>query len=377
MVFSSAMSSVHRQALRRARRVVLKVGTRSLVGSIQKPEFHIQDLVDASARLCQEGKEVVVVSSGAIALGCGRLGLQRRPRSMAQLQAAAAAGQSLLMRHYEDAFACHQLGVAQVLLTHADFADRERYLNARGALQALLKAGVVPVVNENDTVSVDEIRFGDNDQLAAMVATSLSADLLVLLTDVDGVLDAHQQRVAFSDDMRRLRALVRPHRSHAEQVSLGGMESKLDAADRAARAGVSVVIATLKTPDAISRIVRGEDVGTLLVDSAPPLNGRKHWIAFTLKPRGAIMIDAGAAKALRTNAKSLLPAGVIAVRGDFDTGDAVQLIGTDGAELGRGLARYGVRDVSRLAGASTDEIATRIGYHAGNEVVHRDDMVVW
>ncbi|MFW5875380.1 MAG: glutamate 5-kinase [Myxococcota bacterium] len=357
-----------REALKDARRLVVKIGSRSL----RDPDRFAQ-IADQVAAQRAEGRSAVVVSSGAVALGGERLGLGRRPRSIARLQAAAAAGQSRLMRAYEDAFARHGIPVAQVLLTHADVADRDRYLNARAAIDALLELGAVPIINENDAVSVEEIRFGDNDQLAAMVATLVGADLLVLLTDVEGVIDAEGECVALVTDPGQVVHLVKPP---TDDVGLGGMASKLESARLATRRGVPVVVGDARDGRVIEKIVQGEPVGTLFLPRGTKLASRKHWIAFTLKPRGTILVDAGAASAVHAHKRSLLPAGVVGVSGDFEAGDAVRVVGPDGAELARGLARYAVRDVARLAGAKTTEIEARIGRYGGDEIVHRDDLVV-
>jgi glutamate 5-kinase len=358
-----------RAALTEARRLVVKIGSRSLAHDPGR--FRV--VADQVAAQRKAGRTVVLVSSGAVALGGERLGLGRRPKSIARLQAAAAAGQSRLMRAYEDAFAPHGVPVAQVLLTHADVSDRDRYLNARAAIDALVELGAVPIINENDAVSVEEIRFGDNDQLAAMVATLVGADLLILLTDVEGVLDADGSTVGLVRDPSDVAHLVRPP---TDDVGLGGMASKLESARLATRRGVPVVIADARDPDVVQRVLTGEEVGTLFLPRGTRMASRKHWIAFTLKPRGTILVDAGAVEAIRAMKRSLLPAGVIGVRGDFEAGDAVRIEGPDGQELARGLARYGMRDVARLAGSKTSEIEARIGRYGGEEIVHRDDLVV-
>jgi glutamate 5-kinase len=325
------------------------------------------------AALRAERRSVVIVSSGAIALGRQRLALPKRPNEMALLQACASVGQSALMRAWEEAFAPHGAPVAQILLTHADLADRERYLNARNAIDALLEVGAVPVINENDSVSVDEIKFGDNDQLAAMVATLTGADLLVLLTDVEGLLDASKVRVSIVEDASAATAMVE---AGASDVGTGGMSSKLEAARRATLRGIPSVIADARDPDVLRRVLAGEDVGTLFTPQGTRLASRKHWIAYTLRPRGTLIIDAGAAKALSSGGRSLLPAGIVGVRGDFSAGDAVTLVDPNGREVARGLARYATRDVAKLAGAPTKDIAEILGFHGGDEVVHRDDLVV-
>lgn len=372
------MSDALRASLREARRIVVKVGSRSIVGASldegAKPGGgRFAPLADQVAALRAQGRAVVIVSSGAVALGRGRLGYSAKPRAVGELQACAAVGQSLLMRGWEQAFGGHSIAVAQMLLSHADLEDRERYLNARAALDALLALGAVPIINENDTVAVDEIRFGDNDQLAAMVCTLAGADLLVLLTDVEGLLDAGGARVPVIEDLEAARALVGQSRG---DVGSGGMQSKLDAARRAARRGVPVVIADARDPEIVQKTIAGEDVGTLVRPHGSRLASRKHWIAFTLRPRGDLILDEGAVAAVREGQRSLLPAGIIGVRGHFSPGDPVILRDLRGAEIGRGLTRYGTEDVAKLAGAKTADIQARLGYHGPDEVVHRDDLVV-
>ena len=367
-----------RAELASARRVVVKIGSRSLVGaSLHEPgrpdAARFEPLAAQVAQLREAGRSVVLVSSGAVALGRGRLGFDARPRSIAQLQACAAVGQSLLMHGWEAAFAKRSVAVAQMLLSHADLADRERYLNARGALDALLELGAVPVINENDTVAVDEIRFGDNDQLAAMVCTLGAADLLVLLSDVEGLLDG-DRRVTEVVDIEAALKLVAPR--SPDDVGSGGMASKLESARRAARHGVPVVIADARVEGILGQVLAGEDVGTFVAASAARLTSRKHWIAYTLRPRGELILDDGAVRAVREGGRSLLPAGVIGVRGAFTPGDAVVLTDRAGDEIGRGLTRYSTADAATLAGAKSHEIRARLGYHGGDELVHRDDLVL-
>jgi glutamate 5-kinase len=360
-----------RAALKDARRVVVKIGTKSITAG-EKGRF--ASVARQIAALRTQGRQVVVVSSGAIALGFPRLGLKARPTQMAELQASAATGQSRLMHAYEEAFAVHGIEVAQILLTHDGISDRNLYLNARAALEALLAHGCVPIINENDTIAVDEIRFGDNDQLAAMVATLVGAELLVLLTDVEGMLDAQGVRIPVVRDVDEVKALVRPHQ--AGGVSLGGMESKLESARRASVRGLPVVIADARDPEVLIAISAGQDVGTLVLPKGSPLASRKHWIAFTLKPRAVLIIDDGATRAVCQQKSSLLPAGVLGVRGDFGPGDPISIQSIDGREIARGLARYGSLDVARIAGMKASEIAAVLGHYAGDAVVHRDDLVV-
>jgi glutamate 5-kinase len=360
-----------REELGEARRLVVKIGTKSITAG---DRGRFDDVARQVAALRASGRQVVIVSSGAIALGFARLGLKARPTQMAELQASAAAGQSRLMHAYEEAFAPHGIPVAQVLLSHDDFTRRDVYLNARAALDALLSLGCVPIINENDTIAVDEIRFGDNDQLAAMVSALVGADLLVLLTDVEGLLDADNARIRTVPDVASVQGLVRPHM--AGGLSLGGMESKLDAAKRASLRGVPVMIADARNPSILTSIVGGEDVGTLVLPHGSPLASRKHWIAYTLKPKGSIAIDAGAVRALLERQASLLPVGVTGASGAFGQGDPVNIVGPDGREIARGISNYTLHEVVRLAGARASEIATRLGHSHGDAVVHRDHLVV-
>ena len=360
-----------REELLEARRVVVKIGTKSITAG---DRGRFADVARQVAAVRAQGRQVVVVSSGAIALGFPRLGLKARPTQMAELQASAATGQSRLMHAYEEAFAPYGIEVAQVLLTHDGISERDLYLNARAALDALLAHGCVPIINENDTIAVDEIRFGDNDQLAAMVATLVGADLLVLLTDVEGLLDADGARIDTVRDVEHVRGLVRPHT--AGGLSLGGMESKLEAARRASLRGLPVMIADAREPDILPQLLSGADVGTLVLPQGSPLASRKHWIAYTLKARGSVLVDAGAVRALVERRGSLLPAGVLGVRGDFSQGDPISVLSPDGSEVARGLCRYGMHDVARLAGAKATDISVRIGHYAGDAVIHRDDLVV-
>ena len=354
-----------RSVIRKARRVVVKIGSSSLA----RDGSAYQRLAVAVRALSDAGKQVVIVSSGAIALGTKKLGYRARPKEMARLQAAAAAGQSLLMRAYEEAFAHEGLAVAQVLLTHADLADRARANNARAALSALLDARAVPVLNENDSVAVEEIKFGDNDELSAMVAPLVDADVLVLLSDVDGLLDGKGHRVpVIRDVVSEALPLVRAKKS---DVGTGGMASKIEAARRATLAGAHVVIADARKADVLTRIFAGEDEGTVFVASAHRLTAKKHWIAFTLRPRGDVWLDAGAASAVRGKGKSVLLIGVSGVRGDFRAGDSVRVLAPDGTELGRGLARCSSAHAVVLAGQPTKLPADQA------VLVHRDELVVW
>lgn len=357
-----------RQALVKARRIVVKVGSRTLARDPELP----RRLAAQFAALTAQGRSIVLVSSGAVAIGCGRLGYATRPTDVPSLQAAASAGQSVLMRRYDEAFAEHDLTAAQVLLTHADLANRVRLNNARAALGALLDAGAIPIINENDAVATDELRVGDNDQLAAMVSPLIGADALVLLTDVAGVLDATGERIATFNGW----ADFTDRGSGADRVGSGGMHSKLDAAHKAQRSGAAVVIGPAARHDVLVDIFAGQDVGTYFVPVESVLRARQHWIAYTLRPTGAVLVDAGAVQALQTGKTSLLPVGVLGVRGDFHPGDSVQIVGPDGHEVGRGLTRLGAVDVARAAGKKGRDLELLFAGRGDFEVVHRDDLVL-
>ncbi|RYE93074.1 MAG: glutamate 5-kinase [Myxococcales bacterium] len=356
--------SSERALVRRARRVVLKIGSKTLAADRAVYARIAREL----AALRGEKRDFVLVSSGAIALGVTKLGLRTRPREMAWLQAAAAAGQSVLMQRYEEAFGEVGVAVAQVLLTHADLADRTRGNNARAALGALLSAGALPIINENDTVAVDEIRFGDNDQLASMVVPLVDADLLLLLSDVEGLLDGDGKRVPLvRDAVREARPLAGQSTSG---VGTGGMASKVEAARKATLAGASVVVADARVEGLIASILNGDDVGTLFVPATPKLNARRHWIAFTLRPRGALVLDRGAAEAVQRHNKSLLAVGVLGVRGDFRVGDSVSIVDPDGREVGRGLSRLSAAEAASAAGRKREADEEEV------VAVHRDDLVL-
>ncbi|MDX2053689.1 MAG: glutamate 5-kinase [Polyangiaceae bacterium] len=355
-----------RSLLKSAQRIVIKIGSRALAS-----DNEAQRSLAAQIAAFEASKSTVIVSSGAIAIGMKRLGYAERPKEIARLQAAAAAGQIELMRRYDEAFTSLGLRAAQVLITHADLADRERLNNARAAFAALLEANAIPIVNENDTVATDEIRFGDNDQLASMVTPLVAADLLILLTDVEGVLDANGTRISeMSAD-----AQIGDFRS-SSGVGTGGMSSKIDAARKAVRSGASVVIGPAGRPNVILDILAGEDVGTLFPPNGRGLRARQHWIAYTLRPRGALLLDQGAAEAVKSGKSSLLPIGVLGVRGQFNPGDSVQLLAPSGEEVGRGLTQLGALDAARAAGKKGHDLEMLFGTQGqALVVVHKDDLV--
>jgi glutamate 5-kinase len=369
--------------LTRIRRLVVKVGS----GLITAREAgldpgRIGALADELAAVRQHGTEVALVSSGAVVAGMARLKLQVRPRSIPEKQAAAAVGQSALMEHYETAFARHGVTVAQILLTQADVSARARYLNARNTLTTLLGYGVVPIINENDTVAVEEIKFGDNDNLSALVAQLIDADLLVLLTDVDGLYTSDPSRDPQARKLDTVEAVTpeieRLVWSDADRVAVGGMATKLQAAQKAAASGVPMVIASGREPGTLARVLRGEPVGTYFPPRGDRLAARKRWIAFAVPPQGRLLVDAGARQALIERGKSLLPSGVVDIEGDFDAGEVVALCAADGdgKEFARGLVNFDAQELRTIRRAKTTEIESLLGYKSFDEVVHRDNLVV-
>ena len=359
----------------------MKVGSGVLSrGGIGLHRAVMADLAAALAALQGQGLETILVSSGAILAGMEALGLTERPRNLPLKQAAAAVGQSHLMRAYEEAFQPHGRRVAQILLTREDLRHRGRYLNARNTLFTLLRLGAVPIINENDTVAVQEIQFGDNDTLSALVANMAEADLLLILTDIEGLFSADPHR----DSSARLIRVVRPQDAVAafcaedtgSVASIGGMSSKVLAARRATAAGIPTVVASGLRPGVLNAVVAGEDVGTFFVPSKSRLQSRKRWLAFASLPRGGIMVDEGAKKALVGGGKSLLPSGVRLTRRAFRAGDVVSLVDTQDREFARGLANYSRDEVEKIKGLKTHEIGAVLGQKPYDEVVHRDNLVI-
>ncbi len=361
------------------RRLVVKVGSSSLTYATGKLNIgQIERLVGQLADLRNRGLEVLLVTSGAIGAGMGRLGMSKKPRTIPEKQAAAAVGQGILLHMYEKIFAEYGVVVGQVLLTREDFADRRRFLNARNALQTMLRLQVIPVINENDTVAVDEIKLGDNDNLAAMVAGLVDADLLVLLSDVDGLYDGKPgtpgarviKEVYEIDD--RIEALAG---GAGTIVGTGGMVTKIQAARIAMHSGLVTVIARAGEPDVIRRLVEGEPLGTAFWPSARLAN-KKKWIAYGATVSGRIFVDEGAARALQQNGKSLLPSGVTGVEGSFEMGSAVSVIAPGGKEIARGIVNYSAAEVKKIMGRKTGEIAAILGHKAYDEVIHRDNLAL-
>jgi glutamate 5-kinase len=376
----TAPASDARQALTKARRIVVKVGSGLVTAPGIGPDPDRIEQLAGDIATIRRDREVALVSSGAIATGMARLALAERPRSIPEKQAAAAVGQSALMWQYEIAFKRHGLAVGQVLLTAQDIGDRTRYLNARNTLLALLGFGVVPIVNENDTVAVEEIKVGDNDNLSALVASLVEADLLVLLTDVDGLYTADPARDRTATKLDIVEALTADiftmAGAHEDGTSVGGMATKLQAAQKAAASGVPMVIASGREPGVLARILAGESVGTCFVPKADRLGARKRWIAFAAPPQGRLAVDAGAAGALTRQGRSLLPSGVTSVEGEFGAGEVVAVVDNDGREFARGLVNFDAAELRRIRGAKTQEIETRLGYKSFDEVIHRDNLVI-
>lgn len=370
-----------RQKIGQSRRWVVKIGSALLTNDGRGLDSAaIGRWVDQLAQLHKQGHELVLVSSGAVAEGMNRLGWQKRPRALHELQAAAAVGQMGLVQSYESHFQRHGLHTAQVLLTHEDLADRKRYLNARSTLRTLVRMGVVPVVNENDTVATDEIRFGDNDTLAALVANLTEADLLVILTDQQGLYDQdprqHDDATLVAEGQAGDPALERMAGSTGGVLGCGGMFTKVHAAARASRSGTATIIASGRVPEGLLQIARGESLGTLLSPAQGPMVARKQWLASHLKVRGKLVLDAGAERVLRESGRSLLAVGVTAIEGDFKRGELVSCIGPEGGEIARGLVNYSAEESRKIMGQPSAQIEKLLGYVDEPELIHRDDMVL-
>ncbi len=364
-----------------SRRLVVKVGSALVTNEGRGLDpAAISQWGAQIAHLRQTGKDVVMVSSGAIAEGIKRLGWASRPHEIHALQAAAAVGQMGLAQVYETCFREHGLQTAQVLLTHEDLADRRRYLNARSTLRTLLAHGVVPIINENDTVVTDEIKFGENDTLGALVANLIDADALVILTDQRGLYTADPRKDPAAQFLSRVVAgdpqLEGMAGGAGTSIGRGGMITKVLAAKRAANGGASTVICSGREPDVLIRLGRGESVGTEFVAQTPRLAARKQWLADHLQTRGALKLDAGAARALQQDGKSLLPIGVMEVVGEFERGDVVSILAPDGTDIARGLTNYGAADARRIARRPSAEIESVLGFLEEPELIHRDNLVL-
>ncbi len=364
-----------------ARRIVVKVGSSLVTDEGRGLDAEAIGLwCSQLAQLVQDGREVIMVSSGAIAEGMKRLGWSSRPQAIHELQAAAAVGQMGLVQVYESKLRERGIGSAQVLLTHADLADRERYLNARSTLLTLIQLGVVPVINENDTVVNDEIKFGDNDTLGALVANLVEADLLIILTDQKGLFTADPRKDSLATLVQEAKAgdpaLEAMAGGAGSSIGRGGMLTKILAAKRAAGSGASTVIAWGREPEVLVRLSRGEAIGTLLVAQTAKNQARKQWIADHLQMRGSVMVDAGAVVKVRDEGKSLLPIGMTSVQGEFSRGDVIAVRDDTGLEVARGLANYTSAEARLICGKSSAEFERLLGYTGEPEMVHRTNLVL-
>lgn len=366
-----------------AKTIVVKVGTRVLTGPDGRLNYErITQLGGEINQVIDSGRRVILVSSGAVGAGIGRLGLSKRPDDLAHLQAVAAIGQSALVEAYERAFCLHGRHAAQILLTADDLDHRVRYLNARNTILTVLEFGEIPVINENDTISVDELMttFGDNDRLAAIVTNLTQAPLLVLLSDVDGLYDGDPKL----SGSRLLPTVTRLNKDifglacapTSGGLSKGGMASKLRAARLATAAGENVIIANGRTPGVLADIIAGRPVGTLIVAQGQTVAARKRWIGYTVQPRGQLVLDAGACRAVVEKGRSLLPIGIIDASGDFKKGDLVTVCGEDHVEVARGLSNYSAKDVHSIKRCKTERIKAILGHHPYDEVIHRDNLVL-
>ena len=356
-------------------RVVVKVGTSTLTFPDMRLDLErIENLARELARTKESGKDVVLVTSGAIATGMGMLGWKTRPKAIPRQQAAAAIGQSHLMHTYEEIFRRHGQLVAQVLLTLEDISDRKRYTNANNTLSTLLQCGIIPIINENDTVAVDEIKVGENDTLSALVTNLIKADLLLILSDVDGFYDNSGQLInTISSITPELREMAG---NEGSALSVGGMATKLRAAEIVTGAGEVMVIANGQKPDVITRVIQGCDEGTIFLPRSDKMSGKKRWIAYSIPCRGTIKVDAGAKLALAERGKSLLPSGITNVSGDFEFGDAIRCVDGENREFARGLTNYSAEEVDMIKGRRTDQIETLLGHMYYDEVIHRDNLVI-
>ena len=362
--------------------IVVKIGTSSLTQTTGEIAIAtIASLVETLSLLRSQGHRVILVSSGAVGIGCARLNLDERPRKIALKQAVAAVGQGRLMRVYDDLFSTLQQAIAQVLLTRRELVERNTYVNVSNTFQELLGLGVIPIVNENDTVAIDELKFGDNDTLSALVASLVKADWLFLLTDVDRMYSADPKTVpnarpiklVSSDEFSQLQVEAG---SSGSQWGTGGMATKLAAARIATSTGVRTVITQGKKPRNIIDILNGKDLGTQFEPQPQTDNARKRWISYGLIPMGKLYLDSGAVKAVKSKGKSLLPAGIIAVEGDFSATDAVQICDRAGVELGRGLVNYNSSEIEQIKGCQSTEIANILGYDSADTVVHRNNLTL-
>lgn len=374
------MNDMRKEVLGPVRRVVVKIGSAVVTGEDGIDRDIIEQLVGEVAVLIAKGCQVVIVTSGAIASGKHRMGITTPLKSMPQKQAAAAIGQGRLMRVYSNAFGRHGIYVGQILLTMSDLTDRKRFINVRNTMATLMEWGVVPIINENDTVAVDEIKFGDNDSLAAMVANIVEAHLLVNLTSTEGLYDRNPAKSKKAKILHLVEEITDDIQAAAtdetSDVGTGGMRSKVLAARRVTAFGIPYIIASGKRKDVLADIMGGEEIGTLFLPAGEHLNSRKYWIAFTLRSRGKLVLDDGAKKALLEQGKSLLPSGILDVEGEFGVGDPVICVDQQGTLLAKGLVNFSAQDVRKIMGLRTSKIQQVLGYKDYDEVIHRDNMAV-
>lgn len=376
------MSNNQRKSIiSKVNRVIVKIGSSVLTdkdGSLSESIF--DKLAREISKIRDKNIEVIVVSSGAIASGMKKLGITKRPKEISMKQAIAASGQSTLIWHYERAFSAFNQNVAQILLTLDGFLDRKRFLNARKTLITLLAMGIIPIVNENDTVAVEEIMLGDNDNLAAHITSLIEADLLIMLTDIEGLYNKDPRNNEDAEFISLIERIGEEIENTAGdtfgRTTIGGMKTKIEAAKKAAAFGVPTIIANGKSESVLEDIFDGKEVGTLFLPSKESLSSRKHWIAFTLKSAGEIVIDDGAKKAITSSGKSLLPSGIKEVRGNFGVGESVTCVDENGTQVARGLTSYSSQDIRKIMGSKTSDIEGILGYKYSDEVIHRNDLAV-
>lgn len=373
------METDRSQYIKFAKRIVIKVGSGVLTEDNGLNLRNVRSIAGQICKLIQQGIEVLLISSGAMASGIKKIGLQRRPDELPKRQAASAVGQAGLIMEYEKAFSRYQKKVAQILLTSDDLSNRKRYLNARNTLYTLLSWKIIPIINENDTISVEDIKFGDNDNLAALITLLMDADLLIVLTDIDGLFDQNPRTHAEASLIPTVSKMTREIESMAGKIpgalGTGGMLSKIEAAKKLTCAGIPMIIANGARPGILLEIMTGKEHGTLFVPKEIRLNSRKSWIAFQMKPKGMIYIDDGAATAVIKKGKSLLSSGIIGVEGEFQLGAPVQF-SKDGKILGSGLVNYSADDIRKIMGLNSNQIKERLGYKPYDEVIHRDNLVI-
>lgn len=373
------MKDLRKKIIRKVKRVVVKVGSAVVAASPVDGQDIFERLAGDIHHLRNSAHEAAIVSSGAIALGIKKLGMKERPSSIPERQAVAAVGQGSLMARYDAAFSKYNEKAAQVLLTHDDLGNRSRFLNARNTLTTLLNLGITPVINENDTVAVEEIKFGDNDELSALATNLIEADLLIILSDIDGLFDKdpkmepEAKRLALVEDVDALRLDLN---ASTNLLGTGGIRSKCEAARKAAHFGIPTIIANGNQNGVLERIFSGEELGTLFLPKEDRLTSKKHWIAFSTRPSGRVFVDEGAKEALLKKGKSLLPSGIREVDGSFDAGEVVHCVDLKGKEFARGVANYSSSEISKIKGRKSSELESVLGYKVYDEVIHRDNLVV-